>query len=59
LQSTIGQLQHENDLKTKQLENLERSLTELKETSSKRENELNAKYESLSQTTRAEKDAQY
>jgi|JI6StandDraft_1071083.scaffolds.fasta_scaffold03252_14 chromosome segregation ATPase len=59
LQTTINQLQHDNDMKSKQLDNLEKGLAELKETSAKREHELNAKYESLSQSTRAEKDAQY
>lgn len=52
MQNTVNQLQHENDLKSKQLENIERSLLELKESTSRREAELNVKYETLSQTTR-------
>lgn len=59
MQNTVNQLQHENDMKAKQLENIERTLTELKETSSRRETELNIKYETLSQASRTEKQAQY
>lgn len=59
MQDAVRDLEHDRDMKAKQIENLERNLFEVKENGTKKEQEMNAKYENLFQTSKSEKQVQY
>lgn len=59
MQDTVRELEHDRDIKAKQIENLERNLNDLKENSTRKEQDMNTKYENLFQTSKSQKQAQY
>ena len=53
MQDTVRELEHDRDIKAKQIENLERNLNDLKENSTRKEQDMNTKYENLFQTSKS------